>query len=261
MRHRLLLLSLVLCCLLAPYVALAEDAGLADLFARAGVTGTIVIAPLEQGAVFVHNDQRSKQRFPVASTFKILNTLIALQEGAISDGDELKWDGVSREVADWNHDQTLESAFRSSCVWCFQMLARKVGAAKYESYLTALAYGEVKRPFEETTFWLDGSLKASSVEQVDMLQRIYRRSLDFRNSSYEILRRMMLVDQSPQHSIRAKTGWATSASPQVGWYVGYVETAKGTWFFALNMDVETQSQLQLRQRIAWDALRAKGIIE
>jgi len=258
MRHRLCFL---LVCLLVPAAALAEDAGLADLFSRAGVTGTIVIAPLQGAAYYVHDDQRSNRRFPVASTFKILNTLIALQEGAISDGDEFKWDGVSREVADWNHDQTLESAFKTSCVWCFQSLARKVGAAKYERYLADLAYGEVKKPFDETRFWLDGSLKASAIEQVDLLKRIYRRSLPFRSSSYAVLRRIMLVDQSPQYSVQAKTGWATSTSPQVGWYVGYIESTNGVWFFALNIDVNSQSQLQLRQQIARDALRAKGIIE
>lgn len=247
-------------CLLVPVTALAEDSGLADIFSRAGVTGTIVIAPL-QGVGYVHDDQRSNQRFPVASTFKILNTLIALQEGAISDGDAFKWDGVSSEVADWNHDQTLDSAFKASCVWCFQRLARKVGAAKYERYLSDLEYGEVKKPFDETTFWLDGSLTASAIEQVELLKKIYRQSLPFRSSSYAVLRRIMLVEQSPQYSIRAKTGWATSTFPEIGWYVGYIENSEETWFFALNIDVGSQSQLPLRQQIVRDALRAKGIIE
>ncbi|OWW18062.1 class D beta-lactamase [Noviherbaspirillum denitrificans] len=248
--------------LLATPVARAEDAVLAGLFTQAGVKGTIVITPLEGGEAFTHEDQRSGERVPVASTFKILNTLIGLEEQAISDSDEFKWDGISREIADWNHDQTLDSAFRTSCVWCFQHIARRVGAAKYEKYLTAITYGELKRPFEETTFWLDGSLKASATEQVDLLKQIYRRSLPFRSSSYDTLRRIMLVDQTPQYAIRAKTGWATSVSPQVGWYVGYVETKeKGTWFFALNLDAASQDALPLRQKITREALQAKGIIQ
>ncbi|MBX7133824.1 MAG: class D beta-lactamase [Fimbriimonadaceae bacterium] len=254
-------MSVLHCLLLVPVIASAEDQELAGLFSQVGVKGTIIIAPLQGAGVFVHDEQRSRQRFPVASTFKILNTLIALEEGAISDGDELRWDGISREIADWNHNQTLESAFRTSCVWCFQDLARKVGATKYESYLSAVAYGELKRPFEETRFWLDGSLKASAAEQVTLLKQIYHRSLPFRNSSYETLRRIMLVEQTAQYSIRAKTGWATSTYPQIGWYVGYVETTKGNWFFALNLDVRTQSELPLRQKITRDALHAKGIIQ
>lgn len=234
--------------LMIPVVALAEDSELADLFSRTGVTGTMVISPL-QGASVIHNDARAKQRFPVASTFKILNTLIALQEGVIADGQQIKWDGVSREIADWNHDQTLESAFKSSCVWCFQGFARQVGAAKYEQYLSDLAYGEVKKPFDETTFWLDGSLKASAIEQVDVLKKIDRRSLPFRSASYDILRRIMLVEQTPHYALWAKTGWATRVSPQIGWYVGYVETPKGTWFFAMNLDAKDQSDLPLRQKI------------
>lgn len=75
MRHRL---YFFLICLLVPAAALAGDTELADLFSRVGVTGTIVIEPL-QGEGYAHDNQRSTQRLPVASTFKNLKTLIALE--------------------------------------------------------------------------------------------------------------------------------------------------------------------------------------
>jgi beta-lactamase class D len=260
--HTMIRSALVCLCLflLAPPVAWSEDMALGRLFSEAGVTGTIIIAPLHGGEVFVHDERRSSRRFPVASTFKILNTLIALEEGAIAEGDTFTWDGVAREVPGWNGDQTLDSAFRLSCVWCYQTLARRVGAAKYQRYLAATGYGELSMPFDETTFWLDGSLQISATGQIEFLKAVYRRSLPFSNDAYKTLRRIMLVEQTPQHGLWAKTGWAARGDPGIGWYVGYVETARGTWFFALNLDIRNPGDLPLRQKIAREALRAKGII-
>jgi len=254
--------SLLCFALLVPIQAWAEEIDIAKLFSNAGITGTIVISAINnEGKTFVHDDMRASRRFPTASTFKILNTLVSLEEDVISANDALEWDGISREIPEWNRDQTLESAFRSSCVWCFQELARRVGPAKYKHYLAASDYGELHEPFNETTFWLDGSLKISAIEQVKFLKKVYRRSLPFKDSSYNSLRQIMLVEQNSEYALRAKTGWATQTNPPIGWYVGYVETRKGAWFFAMNMDILDQSTLPLRQKITREALRAKRIIE
>jgi len=39
-----------------------------------------------------------------------------------------------------------------------------------------------------------------------------------------------------------------------------VETGENTWLFALNLDTRTVRDLPLRQQIALNALRAKGIL-
>lgn len=253
---------LILLALLLPVPATAEDQALAELFSRQGVEATMVVSSLRQDRTFVHNDTRAAQRFPVASTFKILNTLISLEEKAIAGKDDvLKWDGQLHDIADWNRDHTLESAFRVSCVWCYQELARRVGAEKYRSYLHETAYGELAEPFRETTFWLDGSLQISAMEQVGFLKKLYRRQLPFSAASYETLGQIMLVDRTPAFALWAKTGWATSTNPRVGWYVGYVETPGDVWFFAMNMVAPELKDLPLRQQLTREALRAKGIIE
>lgn len=242
--------------------AVAEDQVLARLFAQQGIDGTIVISSLHNGKTFIHNDSRAIQRFSTASTFKILNTLISLEEKAISGKDDvLKWDGHVYDFPDWNRDQTLGSAFKVSCVWCFQELARRVGAEKYRHYLSKSVYGELREPFEETTFWLDGSLQISAIEQVNFLKKVYLRTLPFSASSYETLRQIMLVEQTPTFTLWAKTGWATRVKPQVGWYVGHVETPGDVWFFATNIEVRDEKDLPLRQKLTRNALQAKGIIE
>lgn len=242
--------------------AVTEDQILAEIFAQQGLDGTIVISSLHNGKNFIHNDLRAHQRFPTASTFKIMNTLIALEEKAISGKDEvLKWYGHIYDFPDWNQDQTLESAFKVSCVWCFQELARRVGAEKYRNYLRKTAYGELREPFEETTFWLDGSLQISAIEQINFLKNVYLRTPPFSTHTYETLRQIMLVEQTPAYTMWAKTGWATRVKPQVGWYVGYIETPKDVWFFATNIEVRDKQDLPLRQQLTRDALQVKGVIE
>jgi beta-lactamase class D len=236
--------------------AVAEDKAIAKFFTQHGVNGTMVIASLQSGKQYIHNNIRAKQRFSPASTFKIFNTLIALEKKAIEKETVLKWDGHIYDIPDWNHDQTLASAFKVSCVWCFQKLARQVGAEKYRDYLHKANYGTLREPFETTTFWLDGSLEVSAIEQINFLKKVYQRTLPFSSLSYDTLKQIMLVEQTPSFTIRAKTGWAG----QIAWYVGYVETSTDVWFFATNLDIRNKNDLPLRQRLTQVVLQAKGIV-
>lgn len=248
--------------LAASHEVLAEDREIAALFAGAGVTGTVVIASLDNRNLFIHDDVRALHRFPPASTFKILNTLVALEEGSISGKTAvLAWDGQLHSMAEWNRDQTLESAFRVSCVWCYQELARRVGTAAYRKYIAAARYGELQDPFALTDFWLDGSLLVSATEQLEFLRRLHRRELPFRGRNYDILRQIMLVETTPAYSLWAKSGWANRVAPQVGWYVGYVETGDKVWLFVSNMIIRSEADLPLRRELTVAALRAKGVIE
>lgn len=252
--------ALVLVLAIASPPARSEDSALARLFAEKKVDGTIVIADLTGAKTYVHNERRAREPFVPASTFKILNTLIALDEGVVSEKEVMRWDGKDRGVAAWNRDQTLETAFRSSCVWFYQELARRIGTAGYTAYFNRVRYGNGTPAPELTTFWLEGDLRISAVEQVEFLRKVYRRELPFRADSYEILKNVMLVEKTPAYTLRAKTGWAQRTVPQVGWYVGYVEAGGAVWFFATNIEIGKPDDARLRQELTLAALRLKGII-
>lgn len=254
-------LILLVCSLCISFSASAEDTALEQLFRNAGIEGTIVIESVSTGQRFVHNDLRSRQPYAAASTFKILNTLIALQEGVVSGANSsFHWDGTRYEIADWNHDQTLESAFKVSCVWCYQQLVRRVGSVKYPPYIRQSNYGQLRQPFNETEFWLDGSLTISAEQQVAFLRQIVERKLPFKASSYDTLKKIMLADEAVQYRLYAKTGWATRSTSAVGWYVGFVETPGDTWLFSLNLVTRDAKDLPLRIQIVKDALKAKGVL-
>lgn len=253
--------SVVLILLLSSF-SKAEDKQIAELFLQQKIEGTLVLSSLKSKQVFIHNDLRAKHRFIPASTFKIPNTLIALEEKAASGKTELfRWNGTDYGIPDWNRDQTLESAFKVSCVWCFQELARRVGPTKYQSYLRKIDYGKLGSSFETTMFWLDGSLTISALEQIKFLKKVYERLFPFSKASYDTLQEIMVVERNPSFTLRAKTGWATPSKKSIGWYVGYVETPDEVWFFALNLDVRTKDDLALRQQLVREALKIKKIIQ
>jgi beta-lactamase class D len=236
-----------------------DDLDIATLFKSKGINGTTVISSMDGTKTYIHNDELANQRVLPASTFKIPNTLIALEEGAVADGKEIiKWDGQDKGMPAWNKDQSIETAFPASCVWFYQELAKRVGMDKYEFYLKKMKYGNEQTGQDVTTFWLKGDLKISPVEQIAFLKEIYTKGYSFKPSSYELLRKIMIIEQTPAFTIRAKTGWA--ATPRVGWIVGYVESGDKVWFFATNIEIEKPEDLQLRQVVTIEALKLKGII-
>jgi len=247
---------------LLPVLASADDLELAQVFSRKGVEGTIVISSLHSGQTYIHNTARANRRFSPASSFKVMNTLIAVEEKAMKGADDVfKWDGHLYDLPAWNHDQTLASAFKVSCVWCYQEIARRIGAEKYRVYLEQAKYGKLEDDFAPSSFWLDGSLQISAIEQVNFLKNVVQRRLSFNKSSYDTLREVMRVEAGPSYSLWAKTGLAIRVTPQIGWYVGYVETTSDSWIFALNMDIRNETDLPLRQELTREALQRKGVID
>lgn len=238
-----------------------EDSDIARLFKEKNVNGSMVISSIDGEKTFTHNDERARVRFLPASTFKIPNTLIALEEAAVADEKEIVvWDGMEKGLPECNGDQTLVTAFSTSCTWFYQEMAKRVGKDNYVSYLGKMKYGNEQVSPEITNFWLEGDLRISALGQVAFLKNIYTRAYPFKSSSYDLLRKLMVVEETPAYTLRAKSGWAQGVSPQVGWFVGYVESGGKVWLFATNMEIVRPEESTLRREVTVEALKLKGII-
>lgn len=247
--------------LLLSATAMAEDQQLAELFTEARVNGSLVIAKLGGEERYAHNGERAAKRYLPASTFKIPNTLIALDAGVIDDADsQIKWNGHKTGRKAWDQDQTLASAFSRSCVWCYQRFARQVGDTAYRQYLSKINYGNQLTGDEVDMFWLEGDLAISIDEQIDFLGRLYRQQLPFKAEHYAVLKQIMLVEQTDDYKLYAKTGWAQPPEGDHGWYVGYVERDNQVWLFAMNIDIHSSEDAKKRIEITRQALATKGII-
>ncbi len=226
------------------------------------INATIIISSLKSGKEYIINKERSGVGFLPASTFKIPNTLIALQEGAIEDENEIiKWDGTDKGNPQWHKDQSLKEAFPSSCVWFYQELAKRVGNENYLAYLSDLNYGNKRTGARVEDFWLEGDIRISATEQISFLKKVYNEEFNFDKAYYAILKDIMIEESNSQYTLRGKRGWAQRVKPQIGWYVGYVETSEDTWFFACNLDINSESDAEYRKALVMDYFRDLKIIQ
>jgi len=225
--------------------------------------GTVVLSSLNENGTFIFNQNRSLELFAPASTFKILNTLIALEEGIIdSEGTEFIWDGTIYENRNWNRNHTLRSAFQVSCVWCFQVIASNIGENVYREYLQKLDYGKFGKNFDLINFWLNGDLKISAQNQIQVLERIVKQDQVFSESVYEKFKGVMRTKFTPEYEMYSKTGW----DGKVSWFVGFVISEKDIWLFAANIDAQDIGEVMkdedvtLMQHVIENVLLERGII-
>jgi len=229
-------------------------------FREAGVDGTFVLLDVNSGEYSLCNSKRANTRYLPASTFKIMNTLIGLQNKTVKDTDEIfKWDGIHRDYDAWNRDLSLREAFRISAVWVYQELASRTGREVIEKWLKKCHYGNEKTGPEINSFWLDGEIAISAVEQVEFIRSLCTENLPFEKSVQQEVKAIMLVDSVNGKELHAKTGWAARVEKQIGWYVGFVRDNDHCWVFALNIDMKKDEDSGLRAGISRRILDREGI--
>ncbi|MEI9933883.1 MAG: penicillin-binding transpeptidase domain-containing protein [Ferruginibacter sp.] len=156
------------------------DNSLKQYFDSNNVDGSFSLLNNKTGEITVYNLALDTQRILPASTFKIVNSLIGLETGKITDEKMvIKWDGIKRPDTAWNKDMDMEEAFKISCVPYYQEVARRIGKDTMQLWLDTLHYGNMKIGNRIDSFWLDNSLKISPDEQLGLLNKLYFDQLPF----------------------------------------------------------------------------------
>ena len=216
---------------------------------------TFVLLSESTGETHVVNEARAKQRLPPFSTFKIPNSLIALDLGVVDNLEQkLSFDPETYPVEEWwpknwyAEPLNLNDAFTYSAVPVYQEIAVKINPVRMQSFVDQFNYGNRDISSGIDTFWLNGSLKISSREQVAFIRKMYRKELSVEKRSLSLLKEIMLVEETDQYKFYAKTGAGrTDNGRMLGWYVGFVENKSGTYYFALNLDGATFSDVKQRR--------------
>ncbi len=227
------------------------------------VIGSFILYDSQKGLQICYNQSQLNQPFIPASTFKICNSLIGLETGVVTDENTVfKWDSIVRPVQNWNSDQDLKSAFKNSTVWYYQELARCVGAERMNLWLTKAGYGNMDTTGGIDKFWLTGELRITPLEQIDFLTRLHDNKLPFSKRSIDITKKIMVVKDSANYTLRAKTGWSEQEGMQIGWYVGYIEKSNNVYYFANCVQLKgeaTDDFIRSRKEITLMILKELGM--
>ena len=209
------------------------DDSLKKYFDDNKVDGCFTMLNNSDGKVTVYNLNLDTTRLLPASTFKIVNSLIGLETGVITDEKMvIKWDGIKRSNEDWNKDMNMEQAFKLSCVPYYQEVARRIGKDTMKLWLDSLSYGNKNMGDKIDSFWLDNHLKISADEQLGLVKRLYFDQLPFQKRTQQIVREVMMQEDNSLYSLSYKTGWGfDEKNNNIGWMVGWIEENKHPYFF------------------------------
>lgn len=229
--------------------------------------GCFIVYDLKRDRYIRYNPDHCQKRFIPASTFKIFNSLVALETKAIANENiVIPWDGVvNNEFLEWNQDQTMRTAFKRSVVWFYQELARRVGYERMRKYIQASGYGNQDIGDRIDTFWLKGKLRISPEEQIKFLVMLYKENLPFAPAVMQTVKDIMVIDRQEHYTLRGKTGWGRDVDgmKNIGWYVGYLERDHNVYFYTLNIVNQDSnfSMISTRKKILFDALKDLQLID
>ncbi|MDR1609026.1 MAG: class D beta-lactamase [Deltaproteobacteria bacterium] len=239
-----------------------ESPPVAGLFAVARTVGTFALYDAANDSFTGFNQERAETGFTPASTFKIFNTLIGLETGAVKDVDEiLPWGGWPQPIKAWEKDLSLREAIKVSSVPIFQELARRVGLETLRSKIAELAYGDAEIGQVVDRFWLDGPLKISAVQQARLLARLAKGELPFARENQAATRDIIKLEAGPDWALYGKTGTASRYDPPLGWWVGWVEKGGQVYSFALNIDMPESVDAAKRVDLGRAGLKILGLLE
>jgi beta-lactamase class D len=237
---------------------------LAKYFLDEGTVGTFVGYKVDDYLIISSDKNRSGEAKLPASTYKVPNSLIALETGVVVDPDKdvFKWDGVKRSIDAWNRDHTMRSAIAASAVPVYQEIARRIGAERMQKYVDLLEYGNRNIGGGIDQFWLTGDLRIDPVQQVDFLDRLRRGVLPISKRSQDLVRDIIPVTKVGDATIKAKTGLlgAELGKPSLGWMVGWAEKGSAQTVFALNVDVHEPRHIADRMALTQQCLADIGAI-
>ncbi|HFT1363651.1 TPA: OXA-24 family carbapenem-hydrolyzing class D beta-lactamase [Acinetobacter baumannii] len=238
-----------------------HEKAIKSYFDEAQTQGVIIIKEGKNLSTYGNALARANKEYVPASTFKMLNALIGLENHKATTNEIFKWDGKKRTYPMWEKDMTLGEAMALSAVPVYQELARRTGLELMQKEVKRVNFGNTNIGTQVDNFWLVGPLKITPVQEVNFADDLAHNRLPFKLETQEEVKKMLLIKEVNGSKIYAKSGWGMGVTPQVGWLTGWVEQANGKKIpFSLNLEMKEGTSGSIRNEITYKSLENLGII-
>ena len=200
-------------------------------------TGSFVLYNQSADKWNIYNMEHASTRVSPNSTYKIYDALLGLESGIITpEHSTFTWNGEPYPFHSWEADQDLTSAIHNSVNWYFQAIDSQAGFEAVRTFLQTINYGNQNTGTNLNLYWTDFSLKISPIEQVELLQDFYQNHFHFDSKNIQAVKKALLLSTTSSGSLYGKTGTGRVNGKDVnGWFIGYIETANNTYYFATNI--------------------------
>lgn len=240
------------------------------------INGAAVIYDPTENCYQIYNQELALTRRSPCSTFKIISSLIALENGIIeSDNSTRTWSGEIFWNEEWNKDIDFSDAFHASCVWYFREIIDEIGKDMIQEELSRLQYGNCDISDWDgrlntnnnnpalTGFWIESSLLISPKEQVEVMERIFSDNTAYSEETRNQLKQVMLLSEQNEAdiSIYGKTGMGKAHGIVVdSWFTGFADTTDKRIYFCVylgetdNKNVSSAKAREIAIKIVSDYL-------
>ena len=240
----------------------AEKVSTIDLSAYfSGYEGSFVLYDLNGDTWNIYDMEQATLRTAPDSTYKIYDALFGLEEGVIAPNDSfMAWNETDYPFEAWNADQDLYSAMQSSVNWYFQEIDKQIGSSAIQGYIQKIGYGNENISADLSSYWMQGTLKISPVEQVELLTALHNNNFDFAPENVKAVKNAICLFSSEGKNLYGKTGTGRVDGQDVNdWFVGYIEAAGNTYFFATNIQAAENATGNKASEISLSILSDMGI--
>ena len=125
---------------------------------------------------------------------------------------------------------------QASVVWMFQDIARRTGKANMREWIDRLEYGNRDLSGGIDLLWLQGGLRVSAMEQVQLLHKLAEGRLPATQRAQRLVRDALVMEKTRDYTLYAKTGTQPTGPNAINWWVGWVERkGRPVAYFALNL--------------------------
>ncbi len=215
-----------------------------------GLNGSAVFYDPNKNIIEIYNEKQSVIKDAPQSTFKIMATLMGLENGVIKNqNSQMHYNGSKYWLDAWNKNVTLAEAFQFSCVWYFHQVVYAIPQEKVTQFLKKIAYGNEdlsqwqgngsNAKKELNGFWLSSSLKISPLEQVRVISDIFENKTKIDKKHMAILKDIMRQERNFEKQSSALAAQKTNMYAKTGsnmrgksWFVGFTEKDNTRKYFA-----------------------------
>lgn len=224
-------------------------------------TGSFVLYDQSADRWNIYNMEHASTRVSPNSTYKIYDALLGLESGIITpEHSTFTWNGEPYPFHSWEADQDLTSAIHNSVNWYFQAIDSQAGFEAVRTFLQTINYGNQNTGTNLNLYWTDFSLKISPIEQVELLQDFYQNNFHFDSKNIQAVKKALLLSTTSSGSLYGKTGTGRVNGKDVnGWFIGYIETANNTYYFATNIQSSSSATGSQATEITESVLSNLGI--
>ena len=93
-------------------------------------------------------------------------------------------------------------------------------------------------------FWLTGNSRITPLQQLEFQKRLILNDIPFKQENIDLLKKIMILEETPEYTFRGKTGWAVMDNKNIGWLVGYFEIDEKIYAYVINVESEEEDSGQ-----------------